>query len=81
MMQLGTRWSAGGEPPRSVPEELRAEIGRVESTLPPGQPMPSWTLTWLEGRPIAELDTGIEVTLDADGRAVSRRFDPMEDQE
>ncbi|OCG75677.1 hypothetical protein A7J15_01070 [Microbacterium sediminis] len=77
-MQLGTRWSAGGEPPRSVPEALRAEIARVEATLPPGQPAPSWTLTWLEGRPIAELDSGIEITLDAEGRAFATRFDPME---
>lgn len=77
-MQLGTRWSAAAEPPRSVPDVVRAEIARVESTLPPGQPAPSWTLTWLEGRPVAELDTGIEVSVDADGRAFSRRFDPME---
>jgi hypothetical protein len=78
MMQLGTRWSAGDEPPRSVPQELREEIARVEATLPPGQPAPSWTLTWLEGRPIAELATGIEVRLGEDGRAVASRFDPME---
>jgi len=77
-MQLGTRWTAGSEPPASVPQALRAEIARVETTLPPGQPAPSWTLTWLEGRPIAELATGIEVTLDAEGNAVSSRFDPME---
>lgn len=25
----------------------------------------SWTLTWLEGRPIASLDDGTTVTLDA----------------
>lgn len=77
-MQLGTRWTAGSEPPASVPQALRAEIARVETTLPPGQPAPSWTLTWLEGRPIAELATGLEVTLDAEGNAVSSRFDPME---
>ncbi len=35
-----------------------------------GQPRPRWTLTWLEGRPIAELDTGVIVTLDPDGEAV-----------
>ena len=77
-MQLGTRWTAGSEPPASVPQALRAEIARVETTLPPGQPAPSWTLTWLEGRPIAELATGIEVTLDAEGNAGASRFDPME---
>jgi hypothetical protein len=32
----------------------------------------SWTLTWLEGRPVAELDTGVIVSLDAQGQAVVR---------
>ena len=69
-MQLGTRWTAGGEPPASVPAALRAQIAAVEAVLtadPLGQPAPRWTLTWLEGRPIAELDTGVIVTLDAGG--------------
>ena len=72
-MRMGTRWSAGGEPPAAVPEALRAEIGEVERTvLSPGDPAPGWTLTWLEGRPIVELDTGVIVTLDGDGVAVVR---------
>lgn len=83
-MQLGTRWQAGGDPPASVPQNLRNEIARVEATLPQGAslnagaPMPMWTLTWLEGRPIAELDTGIEVTVDADGKVAVSTFDPMD---
>jgi hypothetical protein len=36
------------------------------------QPTPRWTLTWLEGRPVAELDTGVIVSLDAQGQAVVR---------
>lgn len=72
-MQLGTRWTAGDEPPRSVPAELRDEIAGVERDLPDGS-RPTWTLTWLEGRPIAELDNGIEVVIDADGSVVSRPF-------
>ena len=74
-MQLGTRWTAGGEPPASVPAVLRAQIAAVEAVLtadPLGQPAPRWTLTWLEGRPIAELDTGVIVSLDEDGEAVVR---------
>ena len=39
---------------------------------------PRWTLTWLEGRPIAELDTGVIVTLTADGEAVVQH-DPDDD--
>lgn len=74
-MQLGTRWTSGDEPPAAVPEELRRGVRAVDDTIPGdqlGQPRPRWTLTWLEGRPIAELDTGIIVSLDEDGRAVAR---------
>jgi len=74
-MQLGTRWTAGGEPPASLPEALRRQIAAVEAVMPAdqlGQPAPRWTLTWLEGRPFAELDTGVIVNLDEDGEAVVR---------
>lgn len=71
-MQLGTRWRAGDEPPASVPAVLRPQIRAVEATTPPdtlGQPEPWWTLTWLEGRPVAELETGVIVTVDREGQA------------
>lgn len=76
-MQLGTRWAAGAPAPSSVPEALRAEIERIDKTLAQPGAAPSWTLTWLEGRPIAELDSGIEVTIGADGAPVTSTFDPM----
>lgn len=72
---MGTRWTSGDEPPQSVPEALRAGILAVDLTIPAdqlGQPRPRWTLTWLEGKPIAELDTGVIVTLDENGEAVAR---------
>jgi hypothetical protein len=72
-MQLGTRWTSGDEPPAGVPAVLREQIAAVDAALPAdplGQPAPRWTLTWLERRPIAELDTGVIVTLDAAGDAV-----------
>ncbi|WP_336646145.1 hypothetical protein [Microbacterium sp. USHLN186] len=34
----------------------------------------NWTLTWLEGRPIAELDAGWEVLLTASGDVIARPF-------
>ena len=74
-MQLGTRWTSGDEPPKAVPEALVRGIRSVDETIPAdqlGQPRPRWTLTWLEGKPIAELDTGVIVSLDADGEAVVR---------
>lgn len=74
-MQLGTRWTSGDEPPKSVPDALRRGIQSVDEAIPDddlGQPRPRWTLTWLEGRPIAELDTGVIVSLDADDEPVVR---------
>ncbi|GAA1692023.1 hypothetical protein GCM10009808_06410 [Microbacterium sediminicola] len=77
-MQLGTRWTSGDVPPRAVPAELHAAIASVDGALPAdplGQPRPRWTLTWLEGRPIAELDTGVLVTMEHDGTAAVRTID------
>ncbi|MDT0157458.1 hypothetical protein Q9R19_07470 [Microbacterium sp. ARD32] len=76
-MQLGTRWAAGAEPPASVPAALRSAIAEVESRLA-GSLTPSkdhWTLTWLEGRPLAELDAGWEVLLTASGDVIARPFE------
>lgn len=72
-MQLGTRWTAGGEAPAALPESMRRQIAAVEAVIPSdqlGQPAPRWTLTWLEGKPIAELDTGVIVSMDENGEAV-----------
>ncbi|WP_345802712.1 hypothetical protein AAIB33_06370 [Microbacterium sp. AZCO] len=77
-MQLGTRWTSGDEPPAAVPAALAKGVRQVDEATPGdelGQPRPRWTLTWLEGRPIAELDTGVIVTLDAEGEAVVRHDD------
>jgi hypothetical protein len=72
-MQLGTRWSAGEVPPAAVPQSLHGAIRDVEQlSLSEGVPAPRWTLTWLEGRPVAELDTGVIVTIDRDGEVVVR---------
>ena len=70
-MQLGTRWSAGAQPPASVPAELRPAIAEVEARGLTGH----WTLTWLEGRPLAELDAGCEVLLTASGDVIARPFE------
>jgi hypothetical protein len=77
-MQLGTRWTARTAPPAAVPEQLHAQLAAVEEDLPPGGPAPRWTLTWLEGRPVAELDTGVIVTVDRDGEVVVRHDDEGE---
>ncbi|MCU1436977.1 MAG: hypothetical protein JWP66_64 [Naasia sp.] len=58
MISLGTRWPLGGEPPARLPADFVAVLLEAESRLAAdGMASGSWTLTWLEGRPIAELDT------------------------
>ena len=76
-MRMGTRWDSGAEPPASVPALLHEQIAVVDATvtLSGVQPKPRWTLTWLEGRPIAELDAGWEVFLTASGEVVARPFE------
>jgi hypothetical protein len=62
-MRLGTRWPFGAEPPASVPAELRPRIEAAEAANPGDDGVDRhWTLTWLEGRPIAELDDGTRVS-------------------
>ncbi|MEV8251547.1 hypothetical protein AB0O87_11580 [Microbacterium sp. NPDC076768] len=72
-MQLGTRWAAGAEAPASVPAALRPAIAEVESSLGDAA-HGHWTLTWLEGRAIAELDAGWEVFQTASGDVTARPF-------
>lgn len=57
-MQLGTRWVMGAEPPARLPEPVVEAIRDVEAAAGPGSKASGrrWTLTWLEGRPIVELD-------------------------
>ena len=70
-MQLGTRWATGTEAPASVPAALRPAISEVESRGLTGH----WTLTWLEGRAIAELDAGWEVIQTPSGEVIARPFE------
>ncbi|MEV4738377.1 hypothetical protein [Microbacterium sp. LMX7-1.2] len=70
-MQLGTRWATGSAAPASVPAALRPAIAEVEGQGLVGH----WTLTWLEGRAIAELDAGWEVVQTASGEVVVRPFE------
>ena len=60
-MQLGSRFSVG-ETPKGLPEDLIQRMREVESTLSDEQrDKLRWTLTWLENRPIVELDDGIRL--------------------
>ena len=65
-MQLGTRWTVGAEPPARLPQEVAAAIRDVETGLG-NRPDWRWTLTWLEGRPVVELDDGTTIRVAPDG--------------
>lgn len=65
-MQLGTRWTSGDPIPAAVPAVLHEQI-RATDAATTDEPRPRWTLTFLEGRPIAELDTGVIVEQTSDG--------------
>jgi hypothetical protein len=70
-MQLGTRWSVGAEPPSRLSIEMRNAIRSVEAereTLDTS--LWRWTLTWLEGHPVAELEDATIVREDHDGTIV-----------
>ncbi|MFC5338244.1 Fe-S oxidoreductase [Leucobacter denitrificans] len=76
-MQLGVRWRAGDPPHRGVPQVLLDAVRATEAAHPAGE---SWTLTWLEGRPRAELISAdatvlAEVYLDAAGQVQAVNHD------
>lgn len=58
-MQLGTRWAMGDEPPARLPAVMIAAIHALEAELDERDTSQwRWTLTWLEGSPVVELDDG-----------------------
>ena len=69
-MQLGTRWTFGTTPPARLPESIVEAISKVESDINALSVDASawrWTVTYLEGRPICELDDGTLVELNSAG--------------
>lgn len=67
-MQLGTRWSVGAEPPARLNPDVRAAVRAVEGELfGRDTSLWRWTLTWLEGRPVVELDDGTVIRQGHDG--------------
>ena len=69
-MQLGTRWPVGEEPPATLPDPVRRAVERVEAELEADGVDAigwRWTLTWLERRPVVELDDGTRIVTHPDG--------------
>ena len=70
-MQLGTRWSLGDMPPAQLPDEVVDAIEQVEKDLADVDTSQwRWTLTWLERKPVVELDDGTVIRLASNGTAV-----------
>lgn len=70
-MQLGTRWAVGQAPPDGLPEVVVQAVATVEEDLASLTADVSawrWTLTWLERKPVIELDDGTVI-----------RYDPRDD--
>lgn len=64
-MQLGTRWSVGEQPPEGLPASVVDAVRGVEVEIA-GEDTAGWrwTLTWLEGDPVVELDDGTVIRYD-----------------
>lgn len=64
-MQLGTRWSFGDTPPATLPEAVLGAIVKVEAELT-GHDTAAWrwTLTYLENKPVVQLDDGTTIRFD-----------------
>ncbi len=70
-MQLGTRWSVGVAPPANLPQPVLDEIAAVEAEITHLDTAQwHWTLTWLEGKPVCELDDGTVIRFDGEHAAV-----------
>ncbi|WP_344715355.1 hypothetical protein [Curtobacterium citreum] len=62
----------GGQPPERLPEAMVVAVRGVEDELAAASVDASswrWTLTFLEGKPIVELDDGTSIRLGPDGHA------------
>jgi hypothetical protein len=75
-MQLGTRWNLGTEPPARLSDAVTDAVRRVEGDLADFDTAGwCWTLTWLEGRAVVELDDGTLVREASDGSVTVTELD------
>ncbi|MEC5149451.1 hypothetical protein [Cryobacterium sp. GrIS_2_6] len=86
-MQVGTRWSFGGTAPSGLPEVVLLAVSTVERdlTVAPKDGTDSWrwTLTWLEAKPVIELDDGTVIRYNAvdDSATITQPSIEVEDDE
>jgi hypothetical protein len=83
-MQLGTRWNVGDNAPATLPEVVLLAVKTVEDdlvTLGTDTAAWKWTLTWLERKPVVELDDGTVLRYDdrEDAATITLPADAVED--
>jgi len=69
-MQLGSRWQAHTHAPEKLSEPVRDAISEVERELVALKIDSSqwyWTLTYLENKPVVQLDDGTTISINSDG--------------
>jgi len=67
-------------PPAKLSQLVLAAIAEVEVELADVDTVGwSWTLTWLEGRPVVELDDGTSIRVDHDGTVAVHGPDAVTD--
>jgi len=69
-MQLGTRWPAHTTPPQSLDKSVVEAVHEVERQLKALKQETSawyWTLTYLENRPVVQIDDGTTIRVSSDG--------------
>lgn len=70
-MQLGTRWSVGATPPAALPAAVVAAVAETEAGLAEVDTATwRWTLTWLESKPVVQLDDGTTLRVNPATHAV-----------
>ena len=85
-MQLGTRWPIRAAAPERIPAPVRAAIRTVEAELADAEQSTegwAWTLTYLEGRPVVDLDDGTRIRMVDDEVALvtSVELDESDDED
>lgn len=85
-MQLGTRWSIGAAVPSGLPHVVEIAVQAVEEELDAvGEDTSAWrwTLTWLEGKPVIQLDDGtvIRYNVGEDSATITQPSVAVEDDE
>lgn len=70
-MQLGTRWSVGATPPAALPAAVVGAVAETEAGLADVDTATwRWTLTWLESKPVVQLDDGTTLRVNPATNAV-----------